>query len=52
MVRLVVINLTPVSVTATQCNPQDLSVFSQAQPFGHMHFSHIVPLRNPASVER
>ena len=21
-------------------------------PFSHMHFSHIVPLRNPASVER
>ena len=33
MARLVVITLTPVSVTATQCNPQHLSVFSQAQPF-------------------
>ena len=31
--RLVVITLTPVPLTATQCNPQHLSVFSQAQPF-------------------
>ena len=33
MVRLAVIDLTPVFVTVAQCNPQDLSVFSQAQPF-------------------
>ena len=33
MVRLAVINLTSVSVAATQCNPQDLSFFSRTQPF-------------------
>ena len=33
MVRLAVITLTPVPLAATQCNPQHLSVFSQAQPF-------------------
>ena len=33
MVRLAVINLIPISVTATQCNPLDLFVFSQVQPF-------------------
>ena len=33
MARLVVITLTPVPLTAVQCNPQHLSVFSQAQPF-------------------
>ena len=33
MVKLAVINLTSVSVTATLCNPQDLSFFSQTHPF-------------------
>ena len=33
MVKLAVINLTPVSVTATQGDPQDLPFFSQTQPF-------------------
>ena len=33
MVGLAVITLTPVPLTAIQCNPQHLSVFLQAQPF-------------------
>ena len=33
MARLVVITLTPVSLTATQCNPQHLPFFLRAQPF-------------------
>ena len=33
MVKLAVINLTSISVTATLCNSQDLSFFSQTHPF-------------------